>query len=446
MADSSNSRSSYSKALSERPGPKRINLDAEIARSTRTGKAGGAAEANAAGRKIAGGGGASGGVAGKAPEAGVVTGVEEIPAGDPWAVSAAAFPSRGLEAQLRFAVRYAVLAPSSHNSQPWHFRVEPEGIDVLADRARALPVVDPGDRELTISVGCAVHHLRVALRALGLGERTLILPDRSQPDLMARIEPARHDAEPGRASEHDVSMFKAIPRRRTCRHAFESRSVPGTMVTALVRAAERAIGGAEERAGARSRGSADEPARGSAGERAELVVVDDALNRGKLAALIAEADQIQFADRSFRRELAAWMHHSRTSSRDGLPGYALGMGELASLVAPLIVRTFDVGKGKAARDRDIAVHSPVLAVVRTDRDDERGWLAAGQALSAVLLTAAAHGLTASYLNQPVEVPALRAKLDKVAPGLMAAQLVLRLGFGPHTQRTPRRGLDQVEVR
>ena len=60
-----------------------------------------------------------------------------------------AYPhDRPVEERLRFALRFAVLAPSSHNAQPWLFRIEGDHVDVLIDRTRAQPVMDPHDREL----------------------------------------------------------------------------------------------------------------------------------------------------------------------------------------------------------------------------------------------------------------------------------------------------------
>ena len=59
-----------------------------------------------------------------------------------WLVDEADFPAAGSEAdRLRFVRRYAVLAPSSHNSQPWLFYVEWNAVEIYADRARRLPVV-----------------------------------------------------------------------------------------------------------------------------------------------------------------------------------------------------------------------------------------------------------------------------------------------------------------
>ncbi|MEK7531995.1 MAG: nitroreductase family protein, partial [Patescibacteria group bacterium] len=44
--------------------------------------------------------------------------------------------------RLKFLVRFAVLAPSSHNSQPWRFEVTENEILVKPDMQRALPKSD----------------------------------------------------------------------------------------------------------------------------------------------------------------------------------------------------------------------------------------------------------------------------------------------------------------
>ena len=45
-------------------------------------------------------------------------------------------------------IRYATLAASGHNAQPWRFRVGAEQIDILPDLARRTPIVDPDDHHL----------------------------------------------------------------------------------------------------------------------------------------------------------------------------------------------------------------------------------------------------------------------------------------------------------
>jgi hypothetical protein len=140
------------------------------------------------------------------------------------------------------------------------------------------------------------------------------------------------------------------------------------------------------------------------------------------------------------------MHPNRTKSRDGMPGYAFGFGDFMSSTSPLVMRTFDMGGGRAAQDRELAEGSPVLAVLGTQTDTPIEWLSAGQALGRVLLRARAKGIDASYLNQPVEVPELRPRLRDVVGASGLPQLLFRMGYGPEVRPTPRRTADEVLLR
>jgi hypothetical protein len=331
------------------------------------------------------------------------------------ASSVSTVPVEGAPSEvLRAAIDYAVQAPSSHNTQPWLFRVQGDGLELYADRTRALPVIDPDDRELTMSVGAALLHARVALRHFGWESLIERLPAEDDDDWLARVRLGA-----GRSPTPDEEqLFLAIAKRHTNRFAFEPCELPESLVSALQLDARE--------------------------EGAWLYVARDLL-RDRLADLIAEGDRLQSADRSFRRELAAWMHPSRSRSRDGMPAYALGRGALAAELAPFVVRTFDVGRGQAARDRELARGSPVLAVLGTSGDGPANWLAAGEALDRVLLHAAAKGVSASFLNQPVEVRALRGRVAELIEMNGYPQLVLRLGYGPETPATPRRSVSEVMI-
>ena len=323
------------------------------------------------------------------------------------------FPLGGSDlARLVFVLRYAVLAPSSHNTQPWRVRPEGDALLVYADRARALPVVDPDDRELEISCGAFLHHLRQAIRQHGHAEDVTLLPDRGDPDLLAsvRLGPER------RPSYEDRLLFWAIAKRRTNRRPFSGKAPPEELIAELVQAVES--------------------------EGARLAVLDDS-GREDLAELVAQADREQMHDARFRRELAAWMHGDRRRSADGMHGPALGLPRVFDSMAPLAVRTFDLGKGTAAHDRKLVEASPVLAVLGTDGDATRDRLAAGQALSHLLLRAAQDDVSASFLNQPLEVAELRPRVAELAGRIRAPQLVLRLGYGPEAKRTPRRPVREI---
>ena len=75
--------------------------------------------------------------------------------------------------------------------------------------------------------------------------------------------------------------------------------------------------------------------------------------------------------------------------------------------------TLDKGRFLGPHNRKVALGSPVLAVLATDGDAAPDWLRAGRALARVLLRARVDGVWASFLNQPIEVPALRPRLAQV---------------------------------
>lgn len=304
-------------------------------------------------------------------------------------------------------VRHAVLAPSSHNTQPWRFRVSGSSVELHADRTRALPVNDPLDRELTISCGCALMNLVVAARHFGRFRDAEILPELMHPDLVARVRlsPTAGPAQPG------SDLFNAIRLRRTYRKRFAERKVPGALLKSLATAAM------------------------AGGAWLEVISGRDA--RRDLAALIAEADRMQWADPSWRRELAQWMHPRRAGDGLVIPG-------LTSPLTHAVVRTFDMGRGVGAKDSELADASPVLAVIGTERDRPRDWVAAGEALQGVLLTAQTHELQASFLNQAVQVPSMRARLQSLLAHAGQPQLVIRLGYpADAVPATPRRPLEDV---
>jgi len=279
-------------------------------------------------------------------------------------------------------------------------------IDLLADRTRALPVNDPEDRELAISCGCALMNLRVATASLGLRLRVELFPDPKEPDWLAHATVIGESAAPG--AEAALSEF--MDRRRTYRKRFAPREVDSAMLDQLVDAAN------------------------AEGAWLRALLTEEA--RQQAATLVAEGDAAQWANPSWRRELAAWMHPRRR-------GDGLTVPALAGPVAQLVVRTFDMGGGVGAKDRELAELSPLLAVLGTDSDHPRDWVQAGQALQRVLLVACQHGLQASYLNQPIQIASLRPKLQNLAGGGFP-QILLRLGHPlAEVPNAPRRPVEEV---
>ena len=308
--------------------------------------------------------------------------------------------------QLQSLVRFATLAPSSHNTQPWRFRVAERYIDIAADLARALPQNDPQGRELAISCGCALMNLRIAALRLLLQPHVELLPDGLEADTCARVEWFA-----GEAGEFDQQLFDSMPIRRTHRKAFLDRVVPEDLVRGLDAAATR--------------------------EGGWLTVISDTAMRRTIADCVAEGDRMQWSNEDWRRELANWLRPRQAG--DGLP-----VPLLTAVFARSRVRRSDLGEKMAERNRRLAEEAPVLAVLGTYGDAKADWLVAGQALQRMLLWGAGNGLQAGFLNQPLQVTSLRERVTNLLGVAGFPQMIVRIGYpASDVKPTPRRPLADV---
>jgi len=73
-------------------------------------------------------------------------------------------------------LRYASLAPSSHNTQPWRVKIISDSEFIIqSDSTRWLPKVDPDNRELLLSIGAFWENLDQAALAFGFEAQTEVL-------------------------------------------------------------------------------------------------------------------------------------------------------------------------------------------------------------------------------------------------------------------------------
>ncbi|MBK1783189.1 Acg family FMN-binding oxidoreductase [Prauserella cavernicola] len=307
---------------------------------------------------------------------------------------------------IESALAAAVRAPSPHNTQPWRFRVHAGRIDVLLDPRRVLRVCDPDAREALLACGAAILNIRLSIVESGRTPIVDLLPERDNPVLLATIRPGR----PRRPAPEDLRLAGAIPRRHTNRRPFLDRRVPLHLRYALGRAA--------------------------VAEGARLVLLDQPGQLDAFAALLRRSDHLQSEDAAFRTELATWTRD--VPDADGVPRTAGGPRALEGGVLALR----DYGGRESAAERRFE-RDPLVAVLQTPGDTRLARLRAGQALQRVLLAATASGLSASFLAQPIEVPAARTVLRTMLGDRECPQTALRLGYGFPGATTPRRSVHAV---
>ena len=313
---------------------------------------------------------------------------------------------------MHAALELANRAPSVHNSQPWHWRVGARSVHLYAQRSLQLAHTDPDGRDLMISCGAALHHCVTAFAALGWRAVVHRCPNPAAPDHVAAIELHR-----GTPSVVDIALAGAIQRRRTDRRPF-SESAVGLDDIALMGARAARVGVALRRM---------EPS-------------------NEFRAVLAQAVWTHVQDPDYLRELTAWS--GRYASTAGIPARSTPASDPA---APVPGRLF---AGSALQEPTHPVHdidNGVLMVLGTASDDTLARLRAGEATSAVLLTATAQGLASCLISEPLEVDETRKSVQELAfDHCEFPQMLLRVGWAHDNAAplpmTPRRPLAEMMSR
>lgn len=346
-----------------------------------------------------------------------ITHQEYDPFKTPYEVDEGAFPWYDtLREQFSFLLRYAILAPSSYNTQPWKFGLSDDGIAVYADYSRRLPVADPGNRELVMGVGAAITNLRVAAEHFGF--ECMVDYNRGgdseRPLAVVRLSPP-HTLFPEESIPSQ--LFQAITKRHTNRNSFLMARVPEQIVTSLNELA-------------------------ASGAASIFISRDGSLNQ-QVADLVAEADRAQLADSSFRKELADWIRPNYTHKPDGMTGASLGINDLVSVVNPWAMKTFDLGRLRAAKDKNLCLEAPGLIVIHSE-DSLLHWIEVGELLERILLTLTKNSVQFSFFNILTEVPALRTRLRSLLGVSSWPQVLLRIGYClTEPAPSPRRPLEEA---
>lgn len=313
------------------------------------------------------------------------------------------FPDPGT---VRTALTLASRAPSVHNTQPWRWRVDAAGLHLYADAGRQLPNTDPDGRDLILSCGTALHHCVVAFAAVGWQSKVTRLPDAADPEHLATIELCPHPAD-----FVDITLAAAIPRRRTDRRHYSSWPVPvGDIALMAARAARTGV---------------------------TLCQVEDI---DSLHEIVAQSVRDHLTQ-GYLAELTEWS--GRYFSVAGVPAHNT---PLPDPDAKIPSRLFAGAALPMAPDSSSADDNAVVLALGTRRDDRLAQLRAGEATSAVLLTATSTGLASCPVTEPLETAETReAVRSDIFGDSDYPQMLLRVGWAPINAdplpATPRRDLD-----
>jgi len=324
---------------------------------------------------------------------------------------------------LKELIRCATLAPSSHNTQCWKFRIDKDSNDlkitILPDLDRRCAVVDPDDHHLYVSLGCALENLCQAAKAYGLVAKVDALsPSTGIPIYLTTT------------SHHQQTtsneLFDAIPHRQVSRSEYNGEPLSENGLKKLCEAASLGAKGVH------------------------VAFLTDPESIHKALNHIQRANTAQVNDKHFVQELVSWIRFGEQeciSKGDGLAGPPSGNRFAPRmLMQPLFPFIFRPGPENDKIAKQVS-SSAGLAIFVSEKDDPVHWIECGRAYERFALQATALGIKNAMLNQPVESAEARTKLAKEFDLQGRPDLVVRFGKGgPDMPHSLRRSLDDIIVK
>ena len=314
----------------------------------------------------------------------------------------------------RELVRYATLAPSSHNTQCWKFALGSDGhaITILPDLSRRCPAVDPDDHHLFVSLGCAAENLVQA--ALAHGIKAEVSFDSTQDAVRVALEHVPAQVTP---------LFNAIAARQCTRGDYDGKPLSSKELPLL------------ERAGT--------------SKDVHMMVITEHTAMERVLEQVVQANSAQIADPAFVKELKTWIRFNGADavrSGDGLFSATTGNPTIPSWLGELAFGWLFTAKSENDKVARQIRSSGGIAVFVGQAADPAHWVEVGRCYERFALQATALGIRNAFVNQPVEVAAVRPHFSSVLGlGNQRPDLVVRVGRGPAMPRSLRRPVDAVLV-
>ncbi|TVP97840.1 MAG: hypothetical protein EA359_19070 [Balneolaceae bacterium] len=307
-------------------------------------------------------------------------------------------------------VRRAIKVPSGHNTQPWLFAKESNGLCIIPDFSRSLPVADPEHRELFISLGCAAE---TAMIAGGFyGYRTVLKINGLSTDISIKISLQKDD------TIEQPELFSYINVRQTTRNLYADKPILAEDIAALKNA-----GG---------------------GYNIRFFIGQNEIQ--KLSPFIAEANAIQMSNPKFKSELIHWMRFNEKEAMhkgDGLYTACSGLPSFGRVPGSFVLKNFVTAKSENKRLLKQLEKTAAVAIFTTPGNELENWIQTGMVFQRFALTATKLGLNHSYINSPCQITQVRDRMmnDLGLDGF--PQLLIRLGYSQKMHSSFRRRIHDV---
>ncbi|MEK7637597.1 MAG: hypothetical protein AAB402_04415 [Patescibacteria group bacterium] len=326
-----------------------------------------------------------------------------------------------LQEKVAAVLRFGILAPSTHNSQPWLFDTNRANSVLLKfNTSNLLPAADPTNKDAYVSLGCLVENIELAAKFLGLA---ITIKRHFDSDISgSHLTLSFKEAVFSNLSPEEIDLFHAITKRWNARLFFDAnKKIPAEVIGRL----------------------------GSFAIENPNVTSNIIENEQDIAYLAFEtgaAVEMAQSRKDFRLEFSRIVRNNFTSASTGMPAFSFGIPNVFSLFIPFIFKRFDVSKPLRRVNEKAMLASSAVVVLSSKVNDQNSWFECGKILERQLLFLTSKSVASSIHVAMAEIPEFSEKLKKRIGSSDTPLMVYRIGYSDKSPRhTPRKLLEQCLI-
>lgn len=346
---------------------------------------------------------------------------------DAWNVNPDDFyKEEALGGKVEFLARFGILAPSSHNTQPWRFKISGNSIQIYADFSRKLPVSDKNGRMLYTALGCAAENVRIAACYYGLKTDISYNPEleNSTPEYALQMTASGGPQQKQDEPQGNRFLIEAILKRSSYRGKYLDVQIQENILADLQKLNDK--------------------------KGIHVNFFEHPAEKNRLSLIAGQGMKNMMSDSNFRKELAGWVKNNFTCKPDGMPGFTHGLSFLKTFLAPFVLKHKDVSEVEKRKIIKRVMNFPTVCIISSKQDNALSWVQSGEILERILVHAYAQDLGASIVAAPIEDRDAREELKKIAAEKSEQNVYPQVffGFGYPQKRfpfSPRRKLEEVLI-
>lgn len=312
-----------------------------------------------------------------------------------------------LSKELSAILELARMAPSVHNTQPWHVSTHNDAITIKIDTRYQLHDGDPTGRQTIISLGIFAEAIAIVAPQFGLAKRSVVLDGDRAVITLRKYKGDKHDSE-----------IQALQNRVTDRSIYKHLDIDNKTCSSLQNC--------------------------SRGIKAKIWVLTDDEKIREIASLTAKGIGVALSNPSFRNELSEYLLVPWSSRKRGISTSSLYIPSPLAVIQPFMMKTGLGVPAEVALEKKRWLSASGIVFITTRGDMPTYWFEAGRAYIHVALKIEELGLSQATSAATVEASNYHEDVEAMLHTSQRLQSVIRIGKGARNRNhSPRISVEEL---